>query len=551
MQKTILSLFIIFVGGVSVFYAYSSNLYGPFVYDDIWQIVDSPDIENPQYFTANNWRIIPNFTLWLNYNLGPQLEDRNTITTVGGESLYYWHITNIVLHFMCTVVFFLLCRHLKFPYALSIITSAIFLVHPLASEAVNYIQARSMILLTLFLLLSIIYRDKRIAFVVFCVCAILCKEVACFYLVAMHLVFSLPQKRQLRKQIFVLFGLCSVIVLFLSPAIYQRLVSGDFFANASKQFVAFWYYAKLFIYPVATQLSLDHATQNFSQGLGSLIAIILTFIILYKLHDKLPLRAFSMCLIILIPYTLIPTNFVVVEYRAYPLLVFFLVMTASIMLWMYNAVTQQVYRFYQQQQTTLSKKKFLYFLAHSTLVSISILLLLVLSQETRKRSSTWQSAISIYGDTVDKGSLRPSIRFNFCMAYTSTAQWMWENNRRQIARIYFAYGKQHINSYIKESENISKEHLFNLRLQLLKVYEVEEDFSKILSLTNILKKQVVPHSPHYSLLLLLEAQTYLQQGKSKECEAALLQLESSSFAKHFERRRKDLQQKLQHLQKRN
>ena len=550
MQKTILSLFIIFLGGVSVFYAYSSNLYGPFVYDDIWQIVDSPDIENPQYFTANNWRIIPNLTLWLNYNLGPQLEDRNTITTVGGESLYYWHITNIVLHFMCAVVFFLFCRYLKFPYMLSIVTSAIFLVHPLASEAVNYIQARSMILLTLFLLLSIIYRDKGIAFVLFCVCAIFCKEVACFYLLAIHLVFSPQQKRQPRQQIWVLFGLCGVIILLLSPAIYQRLVSGDFFSNASKQFVAFWYYAKLFIYPAATQLSFDHTTQNFSQGLGSFIAVILTLIILYKLNNKLPLRAFGACFIILLPYILIPTNFVVVEYRAYPLLAFFLVVMASIVLLIHNVVVQQVHKFYQKQQSTLSKKKFLYFLAHSTLVSISIVLLLVLSQETRKRSSVWQTAISIYGDTVDKGSTRPSIRFNFCMAYTSTAQWMWENKRRQIARIYFAYGKQHIGNYIKESENISEQHLFNLRLQLLKVYEVEEDFVKILSLTDILKKQVAQDSPHYSLLLLLEAQTYLQQGKSKECEDALLQLESSRFAEHFEKRRKELQQKLQHLQKR-
>ncbi|BBM83217.1 hypothetical protein [Candidatus Uabimicrobium amorphum] len=554
MQKTILSTSIILLlGSVSVFYAYSSNLYGPFIYDDIWQIVDSEDIENAQYLTANNWRIIPNFTFWLNYNLGPQLEGRNTITTIGGPSLFYWHITNIVLHFACAIALLLLCKDLKFPRALSILVSGVFLVHPLASEAVNYIQARSMILLTLFLLLSIIYRERNILFVLFSLGTILCKEVACFYLLATYIIFSYKKKSQLHKKIPLLGLVCFVIIAFLSPVIYNRFAAGDFFSNLTKQLVAFWYYVKLFIYPAATQLSLDHVTQNFSHGFSSLFALILTGFILCKLNNKVAPRAFLACMVILIPYAFIPTNFVVVEYRAYPFLVFLVVGVASVGLSLYENLVQQARKFYQNQaqkgQNRQSKQKFLYFLAHTTLLCLFVLLLLILSQETRKRSRVWQSAISIYGDTIDKGTLRPSIRFNFCMAYVSTAQWMWENNRQQLARIYFTYGKQHINSYLKEAKKISAQHLLHLRLQLLKVYEIEENFSKILALTTLLKQQVPKHSSHYSLLLLLEAQTYLKQQKSKECETVLLQLKSLKLSKNIQRRYTELLQKLQQLHK--
>ncbi|WP_372369029.1 tetratricopeptide repeat protein [Candidatus Uabimicrobium sp. HlEnr_7] len=553
MRKVILSIFLFLFIGICVFYSYSSNLYGPFVYDDIWQIVDSQDIDSSRYLTSNNWRIITNLSFWLNYNLGSTLEERNAITTIGSHSTFCWHSTNIILHFLCGIVVLLFCRHLGFSWQISLVFSGFFVVHPLASEAVNYIQARSVILLTIFLILSIIYHKNTKLFVLFSLCTIFSKEVGCFYVLAMTILFH---RRAISRRVYFLVFWFILLTLLLFPMILERLTSLNLFDNSAQQIFAFWYYVKLFVYPLAQTFSFDHAATNFSvfKLLSGFVTIILTGFFLYKCTEKNAFNLFLASLIILIPYLLIPTKFAIVEYRAYPLLAFFIMILGALSQMFCSWVTLKIHTFYKkpgvvQQKFHVHKKKFMYILAYAALTSIIVLSLLFLSQETRKRSMKWQSAVSIYADAVNKGSARKSIHINLCVSYVATGQLFWRNEQQKIAMSYFLLGEHTINNYMRQVKEISREHMFNLYLQLLKIYEVRKDFTKIISVITRLKKEIPVMSKKHSILMLLEAETYFYQQKYAQSQVILTKLDSFKFTKNLQQRYNNLVRKIQQIQK--
>jgi hypothetical protein len=125
---------------------YSPALNGEFVLDDryLW-FMDPNAAQTPLRYWIHGVRPLLYFSYWLNYQWG-QIEP------------YGYHITNVVLHVLGSVVIALIAARLlelsgttgRARNALSVITGAVFLLHPLQTESVAYVASRSEVLSVLF-----------------------------------------------------------------------------------------------------------------------------------------------------------------------------------------------------------------------------------------------------------------------------------------------------------------------------------------------------------------------------------------------------------------
>ncbi len=129
-----------------VFEAYGPALHSPFVLDDLY--LPYADVNAP-VIAFRDWLDFPRpllmFSYWLNYQAG------------GGDPHAY-HDTNVLLHFLVSVVVLLIAARLlkwagvagRMRIALAVFSGAIFLLHPMQAESVAYVASRSEVLSVLF-----------------------------------------------------------------------------------------------------------------------------------------------------------------------------------------------------------------------------------------------------------------------------------------------------------------------------------------------------------------------------------------------------------------
>ena len=164
------------------------SLLGPFVLDDVLLIVENPRftglgsvlgffVEPVEAYLPGGtqnayYRPLSFLTLWI---------DRQ----IWGDTATGFHLTNIVLHLISTVLAFrLACRWLGNNQVLALGAAAIWSVIPLHAETVSYIAARHDVLcLALFLLALEVYTGgdsikRRLLFVVLAVASFMAKEMA-------------------------------------------------------------------------------------------------------------------------------------------------------------------------------------------------------------------------------------------------------------------------------------------------------------------------------------------------------------------------------------
>ncbi len=136
---------------------YGPNLGHPFQYDDVAKIVHNPKLLEPlgyleafgrEGYSEDTTRLLPNLTFSLNYAL------------FGWDSFGY-HLTNLLFHLINIWLVALLgqavLRRLGSDNRnIPLLGAAIFAVHPLNSEAVNYCNARPNVMAATFYLLSLL-----------------------------------------------------------------------------------------------------------------------------------------------------------------------------------------------------------------------------------------------------------------------------------------------------------------------------------------------------------------------------------------------------------
>lgn len=134
MSKLVKYIFVIIILS---FLVYANSLNNAFVSDDLPSIANNPNISN--IFAAPT---LLNMTYHLNYQ-------------VSKLNPFGYHLVNSIIHTINSVlVFFLLLLFFK-PYP-SFFGSLIFAVHPVHTEAVTWIAGRNYLLMSLFILISIL-----------------------------------------------------------------------------------------------------------------------------------------------------------------------------------------------------------------------------------------------------------------------------------------------------------------------------------------------------------------------------------------------------------
>src|SRR6516164_3112447 len=118
--------------------AFGISLGSGFHFDD-YAIFDHPALKN--IFTLRETRPLTYLTFWLNY-------------AFGGTNAVGYHAVNLALHLGAVLLAFECLRRLL-PERAALVAAAIFAIHPIQAEAVDYVWARSIVLATLLCLASL------------------------------------------------------------------------------------------------------------------------------------------------------------------------------------------------------------------------------------------------------------------------------------------------------------------------------------------------------------------------------------------------------------
>ena len=124
------------------FQVYAPALSGPFVFDDTFQPYHTPDFPNALHFWIRGVRPLLMFSYWINYRFS--------------QAPFGFHAVNILIHLLNSFLVFFIVRKLArrespdwIPAAFA---AAVFLLHPIQTEAVSYIAGRSECLSVFFFL---------------------------------------------------------------------------------------------------------------------------------------------------------------------------------------------------------------------------------------------------------------------------------------------------------------------------------------------------------------------------------------------------------------
>ena len=116
---------------------YSSKIYE---FSDVIRILTTPIMSNIG-FDAFFYRPVSIFSFSLDY-------------FIWGDNSFGFHLTNIILHWFCGFVLFILVKHFFFGNSVAFLASILFLIHPLTMEVVPLVARRQDILACLFSLVS-------------------------------------------------------------------------------------------------------------------------------------------------------------------------------------------------------------------------------------------------------------------------------------------------------------------------------------------------------------------------------------------------------------
>ncbi len=130
---------------IAAWWAYSPALHGPFLFDDMVLAFLHPDMKERFTILSAGVRPVTMFTYWLNVKLS-------------GEEPFSFHFLNVLIHLAASGLLFLIVRRLvewariakSLRNLLAGFGAAVFLLHPVQTEAVAYVAGRSEALSVMF-----------------------------------------------------------------------------------------------------------------------------------------------------------------------------------------------------------------------------------------------------------------------------------------------------------------------------------------------------------------------------------------------------------------
>lgn len=200
-RRLLLGVILIIFLGLSV---YLNSLKGTLFWDDEVTVVNNVFIRHPIKYLGKI------FSASYHSGAGETLNFYRPLTTLFFAFDYQiwrlkpfgYHLSNVALHILNGILIFFLLRRIFGNYLLGIFCVTLFLVHPINSEAVNYVSNRSDLLMLFFFLTAfysyLLYREKGRWFfllgaLVLYILSILSKEmglILLFFLLAYELIYA-------------------------------------------------------------------------------------------------------------------------------------------------------------------------------------------------------------------------------------------------------------------------------------------------------------------------------------------------------------------------
>lgn len=486
---------------------YGNSLRGGFVFDDANTIVYQKQLRNINnvfdIWDSYKSRFIPYITFALNYKI-------NQLNPFG------YHLVNFALHILNSAfVFYLTSLILKSPgiskiknkntNLVPIIAAGIFVIHPIQTQAVNFISQRITLVASLFYFLTLIFylyyrlsNELKTKTIYFClcvlsfVCSLFSKEnsytLSIVILMTELILFSgkIYSKKKLVLQ-FLPFLLIPMFIFSLtylgnSASPINTIVSLNMLDEVKITRSEYFFtelnvirkYLSLLLFPISQNVDYDFPiAKNFFEVSVIFSALLISTLIYfaYVLRKKKPLLSFGILFFfaaLLIESTLIPIKDVIFEHRLYLPSFGFILACISIC-------------------QNLKKRN---------LLILTILILGVFSMLTVKRNRVWLSEYSLWKDTVNKSPKKPRVHYNLGVASygigkTEEAKKAFKNTialdpgyngaYRNLAEIY-----RQENNYsqaielLKRAIQISSEDK-NLKASLASVFAKKGDYNQAIS----------------------------------------------------------------------
>jgi tetratricopeptide (TPR) repeat protein len=396
------------------FLIYSNTFSSSFHFDDLLVIVNNPVIRNlwdiPSIFNAFNTRFIPGMTFAVNYALG-QLD------------VFGYHFFNIWLHVCNAVLVYAFVgqllniddksKHLPVNGKLWIaaVVAFVFLVHPIQTQAVNYLWQRTTLLAAFFYLGTLVlyihgrrntnrlyYRAALAA----CLAAMLSKEIAFTLPLMVVLIEFLFLQRESKDKRSWFWVLPFLLMLLVIPVLLQRaegatlpiMRPNDMTSGVAEDVMTrkdYWMtqvnalrtYLRLFIWPLGQNVDHDYPLASETGG-GAWFSTLLFLLALIGVGTasirRRPLMALGVFwfFITMSVESLVTSADILVEHRLYlPIVGLGIILAIGIYQWLYTKNTRAA-------------------------MIVTTLLCLVLGALTFGRNAVWQNDLKLWTDAIEK-----------------------------------------------------------------------------------------------------------------------------------------------------
>lgn len=426
---------VIFLAGIVLLsvLAYSNTFLGEFQFDDDSSVVENPYVTDISKFSGlnlagsagNGFRPVTAITFALNYQFG-RLDVR------------WYHITNFIIHiFNGMLIFYLVLLTMRSPklpvsthsrsLSVAIISSAIFLLHPIQTEAVSYISQRYESLASFFCLCSLIAYIKAVnaergnsavflygASVLSYILAMGSKEIAVTIpvIILLYDFYFLKDRPFLRRitgpGIFIVLSLMAGIYILIG---FSKGIDAGFSVKSftpweylMTQFRVLTAYIRLLFIPVNQNLDYDFRVSKSFFEAGTLLSLIflLTFIVFAAaVFRRWRIGSFFVLwfFIIIAPTSsVIPIIDLIFEHRVYLASAGFFVIVS-------DAFSKGLSML--AAESTLSKIS----------VPLIIVLMVLLAGTTFERNRVWETKLSLWEDVAKKSPMKSRVHNNLGNCY--------------------------------------------------------------------------------------------------------------------------------------
>ncbi len=382
--------------GVLVLLAYMPSLPGGFHFDDFELMLENPHVTAPHFsyqlfLEEYGGRPLTLWTFHWNHRLL-------------GDDPWSYHAFSLILHLIAAGLLYVWVRRQALDHRAGLFAAAVFALHPLQTQAVNYVWSRSVLLMFCFGMASLLLARRPWLSLLCFQLAIWSRADGLVFLVPLVFANGIPSRLSgafsavYRNAAAVVLALINLGAFALFISRYQPREIGWTHPHVLgywwAQTVAFWKYLALMFWPAGLTIDHDFRVAGLWPPLLALGGLLVLAFVLWKARVSHPLvvsGAVWICLT-LAPAALVPNSDPFNESRAYPAMAGFAVILGSL---------------FQTASRCLPRLP----------VVAAAGLLLAMIPASASRNSVWRSDVALWQDAAKKSPQKARVHYNLGAAW--------------------------------------------------------------------------------------------------------------------------------------